>query len=268
MAGYDRGMAKLMTIGELAKRAKLRPSALRYYEEQGLLKPDGRTESGYRLYGPLAEKNLQLIQRAQHLGLSLEDIRRLLAGYQRGELSDAAIIQIVEARAMTLERQLTELLVFQHELDHFLQDIRPETHAPHPATHTGSDHFDQLLQRICGNPHTQTARNWLDWLIDYAGCQLHSQTGQDILQKLEGQHIHIWREDNGYHILLVNDDPALATALHQLADLEATCEAPAHADLTISLHQDTEGHHLIVRGDNAFIYARLFLALEQSEQVS
>ncbi len=252
-----------MTIGELAKRVGLRPSALRYYEEQGLLKPDGRTESDYRLYAPTAEQTLRLIQRAQRLGLSLGDIRRLLAGYQSGNLSDETIIQVVEARAIALEQQLTEWLVYQHELDHFLQDIRHEQGEPTPQEHSGADHINQLLEHICLNPHQQTARNWLAWLIDVAGCQLHSQAGQAILQQLAGQHSHIWREEEGYHILVVSHDPAIGRALADLARLEDDCDAPAHMDLTAVTHHDTEGHHLIVRGDNAFIYARLFLALEQ-----
>lgn len=256
-------MAKLVTIGELAKRVGLRPSALRYYEEQGLLIPDGRTEAGYRLYGPTAEQTLHLIQRAQRLGLSLDDIRRLLKGYQRGDLSDEAIIQVVEARAVALEQQLTELLVWQHELDLFLQDIRHEHQAPLTENHTGREHFDKLLEHICLNPHQQTARNWLEWLIEVAGCQLNSQAGQTILKQMEGQHTHIWREENGYHILIVSHDPAIGQALVDLARLEDDCDAPAHNDLTAVAHYDAEGHHLIVRGENAFIYARLFLALEQ-----
>ncbi|MBX3059412.1 MAG: MerR family transcriptional regulator [Anaerolineae bacterium] len=256
-------MTKLMTIGELAKRVGLRPSALRYYEEQGLLAPDGRTESGYRLYSPTAEKTLRLIQRAQRLGLSLDDIRRLLAGYQSGTLSDETIIQVVEARAIALEQQLTELLVYQHELDLFLQDIRHEHGEPTTADHSGRDHVDKLLEHICLNPHQQTARNWLNWLIEAAGCQLHSQSGQVILKQLAGQHSHIWREEEGYHILMVNHDPAIGRALTDLTRLEADCDAPTHADLTAVTHHDTDGHHLIVRGANAFIYARLFLALEQ-----
>ena len=60
-----------LTIGQLAKRVGLRTSALRYYEEQGLLLPDGRSEAGYRFFKPEAEQILRFIQRAQHLGFSL-----------------------------------------------------------------------------------------------------------------------------------------------------------------------------------------------------
>jgi len=178
-------------------------------------------------------------------------------------LSDDAIIQIVENRAFALEKQITELLVVQHELDLFLQDIRHE-HEDEPAeTHTGSDHFDTLLRRICLNPGAQSARNWLDWLLEITDCRLNSATGQEILKKLEGLHTHIWQSGEGYQILIVSDDPEIEQALHDLVNLEADCNSPVHTDLTIDLKKDEEGFHFIIDGEHAFIYARLFLALEQ-----
>ncbi|MCP4357329.1 MAG: MerR family transcriptional regulator [Chloroflexi bacterium] len=253
---------QLLTIGALANRVGLRTSALRYYENQGLLQPDGRTAAGYRLYKPTAEQTLRLIQRAQRLGLSLADIRQLLTGYHSDSLSDKAILEIVEARAVALEKQLTDLLVLQHELDLFLQDMRHEPEDT--AVHTGNDHFDQLLQRICLNPHPQTARNWLDWLITAAGCRLNSPPAQAILRRLEGQHIHVWQEEAGYHILIVSDEAQVVTAVSNLAELEDDCHAPTHADLTTYIYQDIEGIHFTIQGSSAFIYARLFLALEQA----
>jgi DNA-binding transcriptional MerR regulator len=255
----------MLTIGQLAKRVGIRPSAIRYYEEQGLLSPNGRSEGGYRLYDESAENTLQLIQRAQRLGLTLDNIKHILTGYQADNLSDDTILQIVENRAFSLEKQITELLVVQHELDMFLQDIRHE-HGDDPvASHTGSDHFDALLRRICLNPHDQSARNWLDWLVELSGCRLNSASGQAILKKLEGQHIHIWQEKDGYQILIVNDDPEIEQALRDLMQLEDACEAPDHEDLTTDLKKDAEGFRFFVNGANAFIYARLFLALEQIE---
>lgn len=255
----------MLTIGQLGKRVGIRPSALRYYEEQGLLTPNGRSPAGYRLYDESAEQTLQLIQRAQRLGLTLENIKQILAGYHTNNLSDDAIIHIVENRAFSLEKQITELLVVQHELDLFLQDIRHEHGADPVASHTGSDHFDALLRRICLNPHDQSARNWLDWLVEVSGCRLNSETGQAILKKLEGQHVHIWQEGKGYQILIVNDDPEIEQALRDLMQLEDGCEAPEHEDLTTDLKKDAEGFRFFVNGDSAFIYARLFLALEQIE---
>lgn len=254
---------KMLTIGQLGKRVDLRTSAIRYYEAQGLILPDGRSEAGYRLYEPTAEKTLHLIQRAQRLGLTLDNIKHILAGYHSDNLSDEAIIQIVENRAFALEQQITEYLIVQHELDLFLQDLRHQHDEEIDGSHTGSDHFDALLRRICLNPHQQSARNWLEWIIEYAGCRLNSEDGQHILKKLEGQHIHIWQENDGYQILIVSQEEAVGQALTELIQLEDDCEAPAHSNLSINLKMDAEGFHFYVGGENAFIYARLFLALEQ-----
>ena len=49
----EKNNRKTLTIGQLAKRVGLRTSALRYYEQQGLLSPSGRTTAGYRLYAPV-----------------------------------------------------------------------------------------------------------------------------------------------------------------------------------------------------------------------
>ena len=102
-----------LTIGKLAKRVGLRPSALRYYEEQGLLTPAGRTPAGYRLYDATAERTLRFVQRAQRLGFSLADIHTLL---QSASLSDQAVVALAEERFLALERRLTEQLVLRHEL--------------------------------------------------------------------------------------------------------------------------------------------------------
>lgn len=70
--------ARPMTIGQLATAAGLRPTALRYYEREGILRPSSRSTSGYRLYDPGAVEQLEFIRAAQAVGFSLEDIRTLL----------------------------------------------------------------------------------------------------------------------------------------------------------------------------------------------
>ena len=92
-----------LTIGQLARRVGMRTSALRYYEEQGLLQPAGRSASGYRLYHLDAEQDLRFIQRAQRLGFSLADIRIFLQGLRRGDLSEEAVVRVAEARYLALD---------------------------------------------------------------------------------------------------------------------------------------------------------------------
>ena len=248
----------MLTIGQLAGRVGVRTSTLRYYEEEQLLAPASRSEAGYRLYNAEAEQKLRFIQRAQRLGFSLADIRTLLRGWETGNLSDEAIIETAKERYHALEKQVTELLVLQHELELFLQDLSNRGQQRAAADSS----FEQLLARICANPVAQPpAKTMLDWLTQYTGCVLASQAGQTILDKLRGQHVHLWQEDSAYHLLIVSDDPAVAKALEELAMLEANCQTHTHP--TPELVYNDEGYLFIARGENAFVFARLFLALEQ-----
>jgi len=97
-----------MTIGEIADRAGVATSAVRYYERRGLLTPDGRV-SGQRRYRPETLRQLVFIGMLQDAGLSLDDIAGILAApdvgswkaiaQQRLETLDAEIESLENARA-------------------------------------------------------------------------------------------------------------------------------------------------------------------------
>ncbi|HKG25058.1 MAG TPA: MerR family transcriptional regulator [Thermomicrobiales bacterium] len=67
-----------MKIGELAKRTGVSVRTLHHDEAVGLLTPDGRTESGYRLYGNSGVVRLQQIRSLRQVGFGLEQIGELL----------------------------------------------------------------------------------------------------------------------------------------------------------------------------------------------
>lgn len=75
-----------MTIGELARRAGVRTSTLRYYEEIDLVRP-ARRVSGRRRYGPDALERMRVVQLAQRSGFTLAEIRVLMADFDRGRPS-------------------------------------------------------------------------------------------------------------------------------------------------------------------------------------
>jgi DNA-binding transcriptional MerR regulator len=66
-----------MRIGEVAALFDVTTKTLRHYEKLGLLDPE-REENGYRLYGPEDVLGVQRIRQLQSLGLSLQEIGRLL----------------------------------------------------------------------------------------------------------------------------------------------------------------------------------------------
>ena len=67
-------MSEAMTIGEVAQRSGVATSALRYYEEQGLIHAE-RNDSGHRRYPRAVLRRVAFVVFAQKIGLSLEEIR-------------------------------------------------------------------------------------------------------------------------------------------------------------------------------------------------
>lgn len=69
---------KTLTIGQLAKAARVNPQTLRFYERKGILKPVSRLDSKYRVYDQESLKRLRFIKQAQEMGFSLDEIQSLL----------------------------------------------------------------------------------------------------------------------------------------------------------------------------------------------
>jgi MerR family mercuric resistance operon transcriptional regulator len=97
------------TIGRLARAAGVPTSTVRFYERSRLLRPDGRTEGNYRVYGPAAIERLRFIRAAQANGFALEDIRALL-DLRDGTTAPCREVQtLVERRLADLERRVEQL---------------------------------------------------------------------------------------------------------------------------------------------------------------
>ena len=68
----------MYTIGKLARRARVNPDSIRFYERQRLVFPATKTEAGYRLYNDEAVRRIGFIKHAQRCGFSLAEIGELL----------------------------------------------------------------------------------------------------------------------------------------------------------------------------------------------
>jgi DNA-binding transcriptional MerR regulator len=75
-------MSEFLTIGELARRTGVTTSALRYYDELGLVRPTRRV-SGHRRYGVDAVATVGIVRYLQEVGFTLAEAKRLTASRKR-----------------------------------------------------------------------------------------------------------------------------------------------------------------------------------------
>ncbi|UPQ88155.1 Zn(2+)-responsive transcriptional regulator [Vibrio sinaloensis] len=100
----------MFQIGELAKRCQVTADTLRFYEKNQLIKPAGRSSSGYRLYNESNQQQVNFIIRAKDLGLSLEEIRELLEiRLEATEHSCAEVKAITSAKLDLIDEKIGEL---------------------------------------------------------------------------------------------------------------------------------------------------------------
>lgn len=105
-----------MQIGEVASQAGLNSKTIRYYEAIGLLPPPPRTAAGYRQYGDDTLTLLGFIQRAKQLGLSLDEMRTILALHERGEHPCEEVVNLLDRDLARVTARIAELTRLQTEL--------------------------------------------------------------------------------------------------------------------------------------------------------
>lgn len=110
-----------LKIGEVATASHLPVKTIRYYEEIGLLVPTVlRSEAGYRLFEATVLNRLAFIKRSQALGLSLTEIKTILAVHDEGALPCGEVKQHLQEKVDAINRQIESLLTLRSELQGLL----------------------------------------------------------------------------------------------------------------------------------------------------
>ncbi len=113
-----------MKIGELAAASGITPKTIRFYEEAGVLPEPTRTLSGYRDYGPESVDRLQFVRRAQAAGLSLREVRQILAVHDSGDAPCGHVRHVIGERLNQVRAQITELVTLETHLEALLTHAR------------------------------------------------------------------------------------------------------------------------------------------------
>ena len=119
-----------MNIGQAAKSSGVSAKMIRYYESIGLLRPAGRSDSGYRRYGEQDLHVLAFIKRSRDLGFSLEEIATLLGLWQDKQRASSQVKRIAQAHIDNLSERIAAMQAMQRSLQALVHcchgDDRPD----------------------------------------------------------------------------------------------------------------------------------------------
>jgi DNA-binding transcriptional MerR regulator len=108
----------------VAERSGVNPTTIRYYEDIGLVPEPERTTSGYRNYEDAAVTRLSFIRAAQGIGLSLGEIKEVLALRERGDTPCVHVIALIEQHASELAERIAALEQMHRELVELARQAR------------------------------------------------------------------------------------------------------------------------------------------------
>jgi MerR family copper efflux transcriptional regulator len=127
-----------MRIGELAEQAGVSTKAIRYYEQIGILTPPARTASGYRSYDETTLGRLGFVRAAQAVGLTLGEIRQVIAFRDDGQAPCAHVTDLLRRHAADLDVRIRELQQLRGELQQLAEraaTLDPEQCPPERVCH-------------------------------------------------------------------------------------------------------------------------------------
>ena len=104
-------MTEAHTVGDVSRRAGISVRTLHHYDEIGLLSPSGRSDAGYRLYGPDDIARLQQILFHRELGLPLDEIAEVM-----GNRGPDRLVALRKQRAQ-LEAKTDHLMQMMKAID-------------------------------------------------------------------------------------------------------------------------------------------------------
>lgn len=115
-----------LIISEVARQVGLQASAIRYYEQIGLL-PRPQRVSGQRRYDSTALYRLTIIQRARQLGFTLEEIRQLFFGFRSVTRASQRWHALSREKLAELDRLMEGILKVRSLLQTLVKHCRCET---------------------------------------------------------------------------------------------------------------------------------------------
>jgi DNA-binding transcriptional MerR regulator len=110
------------SIGELARRARVKVPTIRYYEQIGLLPPPPRTHGQQRRYDASHASRLNFIRHARELGFGVDAIRELLAMSAEPNRPCAEVDEMARRHIAEIDRRVAHLTALRVELQRMVDE--------------------------------------------------------------------------------------------------------------------------------------------------
>jgi DNA-binding transcriptional MerR regulator len=117
----------MFTIGKLAALTNVSNDTLRYYEQEGLVKPAGKSPAGYRLYDKDSARRIRFIKHAQNCGFTLAEIRELLVLRGRDKACRGDVRSRVIEKRLQIENKIRAMKAMSKALDQLIAECANET---------------------------------------------------------------------------------------------------------------------------------------------
>ncbi|AJE82002.1 MULTISPECIES: heavy metal-responsive transcriptional regulator [Streptomyces] len=130
-----------MRIGDLATHTGLTTKTIRFYEDSGLLPAPPRTPGGYRDYPDHTATRLAFIRDAQRAGLTLAEIRSVLALRDDGHAPCTHVTRLIHGHLDDIDRRMADLVATREAL----RDLAGRAATTDPAA-CGADDICTILK--------------------------------------------------------------------------------------------------------------------------
>jgi MerR family copper efflux transcriptional regulator len=123
-------------IGTVATRSGVTVKTIRFYCDEGLLNPVGRSEGGYRLFDERVYAELDLIRSLRSIDIPLSTIRQILDARRSGICTCASLKEMIRSKIGGIQASIISLETLRTELSSLLdswEDCGGRTSSPATA---------------------------------------------------------------------------------------------------------------------------------------
>lgn len=117
----------MLTIGKVAELSGLTTDAIRYYEKEGLVSPQQKSDAGYRLYDDGAVRRLHFIKQAQGCGFTLAEILQLLTLQTLDSSCCSDVRKLAVEKKLQVETKIRDMKAMSATLDKLITGCAIDT---------------------------------------------------------------------------------------------------------------------------------------------